>query len=67
MPDRDEREWWEIPGSSPGLSDALRRLHLGRSGPATDDDRPPPSLFPATAASRTAMRITRENKKKYAS
>lgn len=47
-------------GYHAGLTDALRRLREGRSGPPTDADRPPPSLFPSTPASRAAMRLKRQ-------
>lgn len=50
-------------GYSAGLTDALKRLRQGRRGKATDDDRPPPSTFPPTSASRQAMRIVRENRR----
>lgn len=43
-------------GYCAGMTDALRRLRSGRRGPAADDDRPPPSLFPSTPASRAALR-----------
>jgi len=56
---------WEIPGADqrrehPSLHDALKRLHEGRRGPATDDDRPPISTFPITAAARAALRYSKE-------
>jgi hypothetical protein len=47
-------------GYSEGLTDALRRLRMGRVGPPTLDDRPPPSLFPVTRAARAALRYARQ-------
>lgn len=46
-------------GYCDGMTDALRRLRLGRVGPPTEADRPPPSLFPMTRAARAAMRYAR--------
>lgn len=43
-------------GYCAGMTDALQRLRSGRRGPVSDADRPPPSLFPSTPASRAALR-----------
>ena len=55
---------WHLEGPTsgknhPGLEDALARLWLGRPGPATEADRPPPSTFPMTPAARVALRLSR--------
>lgn len=48
-------------GYRPALSDALKRLREGRSGPARDEDRPPPSTFPMTPGARAALRYRAES------
>lgn len=48
-------------GYCAGMDDALRRLKLGRRGPATDADRPPPSILPLTKAARAALRYSRRD------
>lgn len=54
---------WEQPGpSTAGLQEvdrALARFHKSDHRQATDDDRPPPSTFPNTRASREALRLNR--------
>jgi hypothetical protein len=41
----------------PGVEDALRRLHEGRAGAPTEDDRPPVSTLPMTKAARAAIQL----------
>lgn len=55
---------WHLEGPTrgsnpPGLEDALRRLHEGRPGPPSEDDRPPVSTFPLTRAARAALRLSK--------
>jgi hypothetical protein len=38
-----------------GMNDALRRLREGARRAPRADDRPPPSVFPSTPASRAAI------------
>lgn len=47
-------------GYCDGMNDALKRLRNGRSGPPTEDDRPPVSIFPITRAARAALRYARQ-------
>lgn len=56
---------WHLAGplsgaSSPGLEDALRRLHTSENRAPTSEDAPAPSTFPATPASRAAIRYARQ-------
>ena len=46
-------------GETRGMAEA-RKLLGARLGPATEEDRPPPSVFPMTPAAREAVRLNRE-------
>jgi hypothetical protein len=61
---------WDIPGAlnsggeAPGLTAALRNLHRAESRAPTENDRPPISTFPMTAAARAALELDREADKR---
>lgn len=42
----------------PSIAAALRMVYA-RPGPPTENDRPPPSLFPMTPAARAALDLRR--------
>jgi hypothetical protein len=61
---------WEISGphssghEAPGLTAALKNLHQAESRAPTENDRPPASTFPMTAAARAALELDREADKR---